>query len=113
MLIFIQNDIIIYTLATGYSSPNFKRINIIVKVNCMEYVSGDTRHNEIYYLIKGYQERNSVIAEKKQWSNYPEHIARLLCELRKYCNDEGINFNECLNSSWDYEIETQDNELHF
>ena len=75
--------------------------------------NGDPRHDEIYTLIKIYQEHNPVIKEAKRWLDYPEHIARLLAELRKFCEDEGINFSECLDNSWDYELETEDNEQHF
>lgn len=83
----------------------------------MSYICGDDiknkQHNLIYSLIKTYQEKTPKIAIAKQWSKYPEHIARLLWDLRAYCDYEGINFNECLDDSWDYELDTQNDEQHF
>lgn len=52
----------------------------------------------IFRLIKLYQELTPARAEKKKWSDYPDHISSLLFDIRTYCESEGINFDECLNN---------------
>lgn len=72
----------------------------------MSYIiGGDERHNEMYTLIKIYQENHPDIIRERKWSDYPKHISMLLADLRNYCTDEGMDFDDLLFKSLIYQEE--------